>query len=141
MAQDEQIEKIEEKIEESNTEKAIELVSESDTEIKKHETGEVASNDSSQYVSMEQTSEPVSKQIDFMQTRQTEVIENYRQMAEAYIDFQKKMLDAWTPYFRDVSRKFYNNFISPSAIYDSYYKYLTGMSNLTKMWNIYFNFK
>jgi hypothetical protein len=48
MAQDEQIEKIEEKIEESNTEKAIELVSESDTEIKKHETGEVASNDSSQ---------------------------------------------------------------------------------------------
>jgi hypothetical protein len=120
----------------NQTLKKQEFVSESDTEIKKHGTGEVASNDSSQSVSM-----PVSKQIDFMQTRQTEVIENYRQMAEAYIDFQKKMLEAWTPYFRDVSRKFYNNFISPSAIYDNYYKYLTGTSNLTKMWNIYFNFK
>jgi hypothetical protein len=145
--QDEQVEKIEEKIEKSETEKAIDLVGESETEIKKNAAGKVASkmveiekaNDNSLSNDAKQTTEPLSKQIDFMQTYQGKAIENYRQIVESYIDFQKKMLDAWTPYFRNVSKKVYDTFMSPDVISDSYYKYLTGISNLTKAWNSYFS--
>jgi hypothetical protein len=140
--QDKRIEKIEEEIEESETKKAVELVNESEAENKPYVSNDIDSY-SSTSVSIKETEDlyaaPVSKQIELVQTYQHEALENYKQLAESYIDLQKKMLDAWIPYFEDISKKIYENFTSPGAISDMYYKYITGISNFTKAWNRNFN--